>query len=108
MSIKRENNDNLPLEHTHDAVAVVEGLLNEAVGCAASDIHFEPTKSALIVKFRLDGELKIVDELPKSISDTVISRLKVLGGLLKTDMEVMRTWIKLKKTAVCKTRIQKW
>ncbi|MBN2377424.1 MAG: type II/IV secretion system protein [Sedimentisphaerales bacterium] len=82
MSIKRENNDNLPQDHTHDAVALVEGLLNEAVISAASDIHFEPTKSALIVKFRLDGELKIIDELPKSISDTVISRLKVLGGLL--------------------------
>ena len=30
----------------------------------ASDIHFEPTSRKLQVKFRLDGQLKVVDELP--------------------------------------------
>ena len=36
----------------------------------------------LVVKFRLDGVLNVVESLPKSISDNVIARLKVLGGLL--------------------------
>lgn len=65
-----------------DAVGVVGSLLEEAVRAGASDIHFEPTAVGLVVRFRLDGTLKTVETLPKTASDTVISRLKVLGGLL--------------------------
>lgn len=70
-------------KHTHSNVTVlVDELLAEAVSCLASDIHFEPTASEMQVKFRLDGELKIIEELPKSVSGNVIARLKVLAGLL--------------------------
>lgn len=65
-----------------DVVSLVNDLLAAAVKSAASDIHFEPTESELIVKFRLDGVLNPVERLPKSLSDNVIARLKVLGGLL--------------------------
>jgi len=65
-----------------DVVSLVTDLLAAAVESAASDIHFEPTESELIVKFRLDGVLNPVERLPKSLSDNVIARLKVLGGLL--------------------------
>ena len=65
-----------------DVVSLVTDLLDKAVKSGASDIHFEPTESELIVKFRLDGVLSPVERLPKSLSDNVIARLKVLGGLL--------------------------
>jgi len=65
-----------------DAVSLVEELLARAVECGASDVHFEPTETDLIVKFRLDGVLNCVERLPKAISENVIARLKVLGGLL--------------------------
>jgi type II secretory ATPase GspE/PulE/Tfp pilus assembly ATPase PilB-like protein len=65
-----------------DVVALVDELLAKAVDTGASDIHFEPTGAELVVKFRLDGLLNTVESLPKSISDNVIARLKVLGGLL--------------------------
>jgi len=65
-----------------DVVVLVDNLLEKAISCGASDIHFEPTSAELIVKFRLDGVLGTVDKLPKSFSDNVIARLKVLGGLL--------------------------
>ncbi len=65
-----------------DVSQLIEDIFYEAVSCRASDVHFEPTNRKLQVKFRLDGQLKIVEELPKSISDNVIARLKVLGGLL--------------------------
>jgi type II secretory ATPase GspE/PulE/Tfp pilus assembly ATPase PilB-like protein len=61
---------------------LVTELLDKAAESAASDIHFEPTESELIVKFRLDGVLSPIERLPKSLSDNVIARLKVLGGLL--------------------------
>ncbi len=65
-----------------DVVSLVDELLKKAVKSGASDVHFEPTGAELVVKFRLDGVLNIVEELPKSLSNNVIARLKVLGGLL--------------------------
>lgn len=63
-------------------VSLVDDILNRAVEYGASDIHFEPMSMKLAVKFRLDGVLNTVEELPKSLCDNVIARLKVLGGLL--------------------------
>ncbi len=65
-----------------DVVSLVDDLLKKAVQSDASDVHFEPTGSELVVKFRLDGVLGTVEKLPKALSDNVIARLKVLGGLL--------------------------
>jgi type II secretory ATPase GspE/PulE/Tfp pilus assembly ATPase PilB-like protein len=65
-----------------DVVSLVDDLLKKAVKSGASDVHFEPTGAELAVKFRLDGVLSKVEELPRSLSDNVIARLKVLGGLL--------------------------
>lgn len=65
-----------------DVVALVDDLLEKAITSGASDIHFEPTYADLTVKYRLDGVLSTVEKLPKSLSDNVIARLKVLGGLL--------------------------
>jgi general secretion pathway protein E len=65
-----------------DVVSLVDDLLTKAVECGASDIHFEPTGADLAVKFRLDGVLNTVEKLPSVISDNIIARLKVLGGLL--------------------------
>jgi type II secretory ATPase GspE/PulE/Tfp pilus assembly ATPase PilB-like protein len=61
---------------------LVEQILMEAIQFGTSDIHFEPTAKALIVKYRLDGSLNTVETLPKAISENVIARLKVLGNLL--------------------------
>jgi len=71
-----------------DVVSLVDDLLKKAVDSAASDVHFEPTGSQLLVKFRLDGVLGTMEKLPKSLSENVIARLKVLGGLLtyRTDI----------------------
>jgi type II secretory ATPase GspE/PulE/Tfp pilus assembly ATPase PilB-like protein len=69
-------------QNAYDVVSLVDDLLKRAVDSGASDIHFEPTGSELLVKYRLDGALNTIEILPKSISDKVIARLKVLGGLL--------------------------
>ncbi len=65
-----------------DVVSLVDELLKKAVKSGASDVHFEPTGAELVVKFRLDGVLNTIEKLPKSLSDNIIARLKVLGGLL--------------------------
>jgi type II secretory ATPase GspE/PulE/Tfp pilus assembly ATPase PilB-like protein len=65
-----------------DVVRLVDDLLKQAVESAASDVHFEPTSSGLAIKFRLDGVLSPVENLPIAMADNVVARLKVLGGLL--------------------------
>jgi type II secretory ATPase GspE/PulE/Tfp pilus assembly ATPase PilB-like protein len=67
---------------TPNVSALVDQFLDEAIAFGASDIHFEPTSSGLHVKYRLDGALKTIEKLPKAVSENVIARLKVLGGLL--------------------------
>ena len=68
--------------NAQDVVSLVDDLLKKAVKSRASDVHFEPTGSELVVKFRLDGVLGTAEKLPQPLSDNVIARLKVLGGLL--------------------------
>ena len=77
-----ENGSSNKKTDAQDVVSLVDELLQRAVKSGASDVHFEPTSAELVVKFRLDGVLNTVEELPKFLSDNVIARLKVLGGLL--------------------------
>ena len=76
----KDNSNNSP--DAADIVSLVDELLARAVKHGASDIHFEPASAELVVKYRLDGVLSTVERLPKLLSDNVIARLKVLGGLL--------------------------
>ena len=65
-----------------DVVGLVDDLLGQAIDAGASDIHFEPGAQQLDVKFRLDGALSLFERLPAALSENVVARLKVLGGLL--------------------------
>ncbi|MGD2095639.1 MAG: GspE/PulE family protein [Phycisphaerales bacterium] len=76
------NNSKKQEKKAQDVVSLVDDILNKAVESGASDVHFQPTGVGLLVKFRLDGVLNTIEELPKTLSDNVIARLKVLGGLL--------------------------
>lgn len=69
-------------DQVYDVVAVVDDLLRRAALAGASDVHFEPTGGGLVIKYRLDGALSVVEQLPRTLAENVISRLKVLGGLL--------------------------
>ena len=77
-----QSNASKKKKNAHDVVSLVDELLKRAVTSGASDVHFEPTGAELLVKYRLDGVLNTIETLPKSLSDKVIARLKVLGGLL--------------------------
>src|SRR5262249_32673038 len=68
-------------EEPDDAVALSQELLHAAIIRQASDIHIEPLKDALRVRFRVDGELEEYQRLPLSREAALISRLKVLAGM---------------------------
>ena len=61
---------------------VVDYLLSSAINNYASDIHLEPQKDSLKVRYRIDGILHDIAKLPKNIEDQLISRLKVISKLV--------------------------
>lgn len=62
-------------------VNIVDWLLQYAFAQRASDIHIEPRREMGNVRFRIDGVLHDVYEMPLSVSNAVIARTKVLGRM---------------------------
>lgn len=62
-------------------IKLVNGILVKAINDGVSDIHIEPFEKSLQVRYRLDGSLYKAMNLPLSIKNAVISRLKILAQL---------------------------
>ena len=62
-------------------VNIVDWLLQYAFEQRASDIHLEPRRGKGKVRFRIDGVLHLVYELPDNVMTAMISRLKILGRM---------------------------
>lgn len=64
-----------------DPVRIVQELLERAVQAGVSDLHFEPQVERLLVRFRLDGSLQVVQTIPARLKAEVLSRLKVMASM---------------------------
>jgi len=62
-------------------IRVVDWILTYAFEQRASDIHIEPRRKKGYIRFRIDGVLHNVHELPIDITKAVTSRLKILGRM---------------------------
>lgn len=69
-------------------IKLVNGILIKAVNDGVSDIHIEPFDKSLQVRYRLDGALYKSMNLPISIKNALISRIKVLSGLNITERRI--------------------
>jgi type IV pilus assembly protein PilB len=67
---------------------VVAVVLRHAVEGKASDIHIEPTRDKLRVRFRLDGVLHSSLLLPMRVHQAVVARVKILSNLKIDEMRV--------------------
>jgi type IV pilus assembly protein PilB len=56
-------------------------ILEYAVKARASDVHVEPLEGALKIRCRIDGVLREIMQLPKSIEPALVSRIKILSNL---------------------------
>lgn len=74
-SSQKEEYDKLPI------IKTVNEYINRAVFEGASDIHFEPQKDFMLVRFRIDGFLYDRDKLPARFINPVISRVKVMSDM---------------------------
>lgn len=62
-------------------VVAVDDMFRRALDLRATDIHIEPMRSRLILRFRVDGVLRVMPSPPLEIGEAIVSRIKVLAGL---------------------------
>lgn len=80
-----EDARNLDEEENEDAAIIrfVNEIISRAINDRATDIHFEPQKKSLQIRYRIDGQLvqvKLPENLVK-IQSAIISRLKIMAKL---------------------------
>jgi type IV pilus assembly protein PilB len=81
--LRRDSTKAEPESAADDApvVQVVQKILTQALRDRASDIHLEPHEDRVRVRYRIDGALHDVLELPGSMAAALVSRIKIMAGM---------------------------
>lgn len=69
-------------------VRLVNQILSNAVLQRASDIHIDPHETKIVIRFRIDGVLRVERSLPKSMQSVLTSRLKILANMDITEHRI--------------------
>jgi len=80
-AVREAERDLLNTQGKAPAVRLVDLVLFEALLRGASDVHVQPIRERTLVRYRLDGALHTVRELPGSLASSVVSRIKVMARL---------------------------
>jgi len=62
-------------------IKLVNGILVNAMKVGASDIHVEPYETVFRIRYRIDGDLQTVMNLPLKVKNSLISRIKIMAKL---------------------------
>lgn len=76
-----ENRDIKTIVQDSPISRALSTILEYAVKSRASDVHIEPLEKALKIRCRIDGVLREIMQLPKSIEPALVSRIKILSNL---------------------------
>lgn len=80
--IANEESDNLKVIVQDSPISkALNTILEYAVKTKASDIHIEPLEESLKIRCRVDGMLREIMQLPKTIEPALVSRIKILSDL---------------------------
>lgn len=71
----------VPVDDEQTISQLVDAILQQALRDRASDVHLEPTRTDLLVRFRVDGLLRQISVIPESLKGLVLSRIKIMGDL---------------------------
>lgn len=75
-------------DNTHTTSHILEIALAGAIAINASDLHFEPEENTVRLRFRLDGILHEVMEIPPAAHKFINSRIKLISGLKITSNSI--------------------
>lgn len=63
------------------APEILQTIFDDAISLGASDIHFEPRETEVIIRFRVDGVLHVAGQMPKLYFEGVLNRIKIAGNM---------------------------
>ncbi|MCS6925686.1 MAG: GspE/PulE family protein, partial [Candidatus Binatia bacterium] len=71
-----------PDEESGPIIALANQLIEHAYAMGASDIHIEPKEHEVVIRYRIDGHLRVVNRLPHPwLIRPLVSRLKIMSDL---------------------------
>ncbi len=73
--------ENISLDDEGAIKSTLKSIISRAIYARASDIHIEPQINKIVVRFRIDGNLKIVNELPSKHLLELINCVKVFAKM---------------------------
>lgn len=82
-----EGNISENININEDTVKLVDSIIKTAMNRRSSDIHFEPMEEKLRVRYRIDGELYTITDIPKEKQNQIIGRLKAISNMYQEKQE---------------------
>jgi type IV pilus assembly protein PilB len=82
---RSQTDHNRMTEEDSPVVKLVNQLIKQAIQQKASDVHFDPHETKLVVRYRIDGLLKTERSLPKHMQNMLTSRIKIMANLNITE-----------------------
>jgi len=74
-------NDEASPQAGESVVRLVDRIVAQGIVERASDIHLEPAEQGVAVRYRVDGLLRGIMVLPKSVGLPLVSRVKIMAGM---------------------------
>lgn len=78
---QRAGQTNETLAQNLPIITMVNSVIEKAIHQGASDIHLEPTLESVGIRFRVDGILQKVVELPRALLAPIVTRIKLIAAL---------------------------
>ncbi|HDN97768.1 MAG TPA: type II secretion system protein GspE [bacterium] len=79
--IDKETTNLLDLANKAPVIRLVNQIIYRALSMRASDIHLQTLENSFNIRFRIDGVLHDIFQLPKRYQPAIISRIKIISGL---------------------------
>jgi type IV pilus assembly protein PilB len=81
MAVTDSKQDLMSASEDAPIIRLANSILGLAIKKGASDIHVEPMEKEVVIRYRIDGVLQTIQNLPKKVQLGLISRLKILSRL---------------------------
>lgn len=84
---EEEQDEEIPVGVESDApiIRLVDRIISDAVRGRATDVHIEPARGGVHVRYRIDGVMTDILDVPKYIQGPLLSRIKIMGSMDITD-----------------------
>jgi type II secretory ATPase GspE/PulE/Tfp pilus assembly ATPase PilB-like protein len=66
---------------SYEAAVLADLILTQAALAKATDVHLKPTIDALVIRYRIDGQLVEIAQVPATMGERIVARTKVMGEM---------------------------